>query len=362
MAHLGHDTIHPKMESYQILVVDDQRKTRDKIQSAVETLGSNFNVVAVPSGEEALLEIRTQVFHVMISNINLPGISGLELMPKVRIRDPGMKIILVTEEMRGKLGREIAGAGADAVYLMADDPADFLVTLERCLGLVESSNNILEHPDEDKTALSVSERLANLHQDLGSITSVLLDNLGRIQAQAGDFPETSLEESLIPSLMDVVSASSKVSRVLGSGLPSDLLYFSGSKYDIILAHVGDSFTLLEIFTPLDRNKNFGKATQMVYAGVADLHKILLEIGIKMEPMGQPLAEEIVEDGNDFDEEAPFLTELLEEMDLNVPAAEEVDAFWDSIIDGDTSDRIPNADVLTYDQARQLGLTPEEEEE
>lgn len=44
------------MAKFRVLLVDDQREIRHALRDAIETLGSDFFVMAVPSGEEALLD------------------------------------------------------------------------------------------------------------------------------------------------------------------------------------------------------------------------------------------------------------------------------------------------------------------
>ena len=74
-----------------------------------------------------------------------------------------------------------------------------------------------------------------------------------------------------------------------------------------------------------------------------------------------LLEEDLEDIEEDLEEAPILDAIFENATSGADKSEDLDAFWDSAADG-VSEDVSNADVLTYEQALQLGLTPEDEAE
>jgi hypothetical protein len=61
------------------------------------------------------------------------------------------------------------------------------------------------------------------------------------------------------------------------------------------------------------------------------------------------------------EEAPILDAIFESVAIDQDKPEDLDAFWDSAAEG-VSEDLSNADVLTYEQALQLGLTPDEDVE
>ena len=247
-------------------------------------------------------------------------------------------------------------------FLKPLEPADFIDTVDQCLGLGGSDKHEPDALEDRQTEESVSERLVRLHQELDAITSVFTDENGRIQAQAGGLPDASMESGLLPKLSASLSASVKVAKFIGSDTPKDLLYFSGQKFDIFLAHVGDSFALMEIINPIDVEDDFGKIVDSVYKGVGDLYAILLNMGFPMNLEIQADSEDDEIDEYDLEMEASVLDALFQAVETKVPGTEEVDAFWDSVTEGSTSDGVQNSDVLTYDQALQLGLAPEEDDD
>jgi len=349
------------MAPYHILIVDDQKEVRDVLGSALETLGPNFRVVTVPSGEEALLEIQTSRIDLLVSDVILPGMSGLELMKKVRNRHPDLKVILVTGAVDRQIRREVADAGADAFFLKPMNPADFLDAVERILGLVETSTVFPDLLETEPPLESMSARLAKLRQELDSISVTMLDDRGRILAQAGDLPDASDESSLLPTLMASFSANGRVARFLGANPPQHVSYFSGPKYDLILARVGAYYALLVVVTPLSQALEVSQVMRRIFSGVSDLHEILVDLGINLEGEGLPTPIEPTEPEEDSDEEAPRIDALFQKAEKVTPPLEDVDEFWDSLVKGDASAEITSADALTYEQALRLGLAPETDE-
>src|SRR6266581_6340861 len=72
--------------STSILVVDDERAIRDTLAWCLRTDGHEVRTAG--SGEEAMAIMEGQDFDVVISDIIMPGVSGIELLRKVRALQP----------------------------------------------------------------------------------------------------------------------------------------------------------------------------------------------------------------------------------------------------------------------------------
>ena len=79
-----------------ILLVDDQRDIVRLLHSTLQTLGHKMDIVDAPSGEEALLEASRRKVDLLVTDYLLPGISGVELMRKIRMKSPEMKVIFIS--------------------------------------------------------------------------------------------------------------------------------------------------------------------------------------------------------------------------------------------------------------------------
>ncbi len=79
------------MGKQRILIVEDQRDVRRLLRAGLETLELDLEIIDVPSGEEALLLSTRQPFDVLVADVRLPGISGLELKKRAQIQQSGPK-------------------------------------------------------------------------------------------------------------------------------------------------------------------------------------------------------------------------------------------------------------------------------
>ena len=104
------------MKRYRVLVVDDQRDVRRVLRAGLESLGSHFQVTDVPSAEEALLVVAIQPVDLLIADVRLPGLSGLELRQRVLVNNPDLKMILITGATDPEIRRQVETAGADARF------------------------------------------------------------------------------------------------------------------------------------------------------------------------------------------------------------------------------------------------------
>src|SRR3990172_7493651 len=127
------------MMSHNILVVDDQRDILRLLHATLDTLKQpELKIFEAPSGEEALLESSRNKIDLLITDYMLPGMSGVELMHKVRARHPDAKVVLITGVTDRKVRDEMLNAGALAIFDKPIPMADFLDVVERGLGLVQT--------------------------------------------------------------------------------------------------------------------------------------------------------------------------------------------------------------------------------
>ncbi|HWC04351.1 MAG TPA: sigma-54 dependent transcriptional regulator [Methylomirabilota bacterium] len=77
-----------------ILVVDDESTTQDALGVFLETEG--YRVATAGSGEEALTRIEEQEFDVIVADVVMPGVGGLEVLERSRALNPGAAVILMT--------------------------------------------------------------------------------------------------------------------------------------------------------------------------------------------------------------------------------------------------------------------------
>ena len=78
----------------RILIVDDEESQRQAIAGFIKKIG--YDVWESPDGEHALKQIESQALDLVISDIRMPGINGLELQERARKIVPDITFIFMT--------------------------------------------------------------------------------------------------------------------------------------------------------------------------------------------------------------------------------------------------------------------------
>ncbi len=83
------------VQDVNILIVDDDAEVREILAETLMELG--YAVAQAASGEEALpmLEARRDI-DMVISDVRMPGMSGLEMVAAARLRRPELRVILIS--------------------------------------------------------------------------------------------------------------------------------------------------------------------------------------------------------------------------------------------------------------------------
>lgn len=144
-----------------ILVIDDERNVRTLIKRILEERG--HLVVAVATAEEALVELRRQLFDLVILDLKLPGISGVELLKKMKQEGYEMPALIVSAITNAIPIVEAMKNGASD-YISKPFPAqDLIKKVEELLNKEEITFEKLERRIEEKISqgkLDIAERMA----------------------------------------------------------------------------------------------------------------------------------------------------------------------------------------------------------
>ncbi len=99
----------------KVLLVEDDRALREALADTLVLAGHDY--VAVGSAEEALVAVGREAFNLVVSDVNMPGMDGHQLLGLLRARQPQLPVLLMTAH----------GAVERAVDAMRQGAADYLV-------------------------------------------------------------------------------------------------------------------------------------------------------------------------------------------------------------------------------------------
>ncbi|MBI5646931.1 MAG: sigma-54-dependent Fis family transcriptional regulator [Ignavibacteriae bacterium] len=141
----------------RILIVEDEQDIRDAIAMLLTDAG--YTVAAVDSGEEALAQLSTTDYDVVLSDIRMPGIDGLELLRRVRDWFPQTTVMIMT-----------AYASVDtAVQALRSGAYDYIIKPIE----IEELLNRLRHLFRHREALRANEVLRSRLRDDAAFDAII---------------------------------------------------------------------------------------------------------------------------------------------------------------------------------------------
>src|SRR5437764_12966929 len=94
----------------RLLIVDDERAMCLALKGLLSQEG--YQVEAVTSGEEALKQIETGSFHVVITDLSMNGVGGMDVLEHARRVDPDLAVIMSTAYGSAKSAGQARTLGA----------------------------------------------------------------------------------------------------------------------------------------------------------------------------------------------------------------------------------------------------------
>jgi len=347
---------------HRILIVDDVLELGRFLQATLITMDKTLDIRVMATAEEALLEVTRQAVDLLVTEVRLPGISGIDLVRRIRSRFPQVKVIFISSLTNKKIDMQIEELHADAYFHKPMQIPQFLEAVARVLGI----QPVWELEEETiETGENLSDCLAHLQKTLNGNGVYLLDDRGRLIAQTG-VDAGQILEKMIPSLMSAMNANSRLAHMLTEQPKGFSCVMSGDTNDLLFAPVGD-FVLAAIIPGGTVASHSVLAHAEMLKAQQDVAAILSEMGIqitvspefisavetdmeKLEKISLDLPRVEMEE-----KEEDIFTQKLNQAakNMNRQTAEE---FWNNQVASGKFEAM-NPDILNYEQAKQLGIAP-----
>ena len=117
----------------RILIAEDEANLRLVLQKELERLG--YRVQAAPDGEAALRKLEESNVDVLLCDINMPRIDGIEALRQIRAHDAtrAIPIVAVTASAMDRDRQQIMAAGFDAYQSKPLNVKEFMAAVEAIL-------------------------------------------------------------------------------------------------------------------------------------------------------------------------------------------------------------------------------------
>ena len=210
------------MEKYTgtILIVDDEESIRDILCRKLQSQG--YDCVAAVNGKDALWKAFMQDFDLVFMDIKMPGMSGMEVLPKMITDHPDTCVIMVTAVSDIQTAVEAMKLGAYDYLPKPFNLDDLIMRTERAL---ERRRLVL---DNKQYQLRLEQRVEKQAGQIQQYNSEATEALSREQAALAEIEATRQplrEESKMEARADVETSrpakgfAKKLSQLLGGKTP-----------------------------------------------------------------------------------------------------------------------------------------------
>ena len=156
---------------WRVLVVDDEETLRLALAKFLRSRG--YNVQTAESGPAALDLLQRGSYVVMLCDVRMPGLTGVELVPRALAIDPDLAIVMLSAVNEAPTAAEVLSAGAMDYLTKPIELGDLQLAIERALhrrGLAIERRNV-ERLIREEVAL----RTAQLEREKLALRGLTID-------------------------------------------------------------------------------------------------------------------------------------------------------------------------------------------
>jgi two-component system response regulator (stage 0 sporulation protein F) len=330
------------MSRKRVMIVEDQREIARMIHSAIQLMDPSLDVIDALSAEEASLELTERGADLIVLDVRLPGISGLELLERWRIQNLNIPVIVTTGFSEPAIRALAERLGARAFFNKPLPMEDFL----RAVRSILAGEDFL--PSEDRAARVLTE----LRQKLDADAAWLCQETGQATHRAGDILEV-MEEDMEAVQHAVLAILHRTDSFLGKikEEPPSMVKLSGEKRDMLISPMPSGPSLVLFLSKPVPTQILDEA---VSEAVRRLEKIFHTDKLLQEASGAIPMPDWVQQAMG----APAAG-VPPEWNITAPQVGPLEAktFWDDAVLQAGGFLSPGK--LTFDEAEKLGLAPEE---
>jgi putative nucleotidyltransferase with HDIG domain len=246
----------------RVLVVDDEETIRTALGRFLRSRG--YEVEVAESGIAALIMLERQRFAVMVCDVRMPGMTGLEVVPEALQLDPDLAILMLSAVNDAPTATDALSHGAMDYLVKPIELVDLQRAVERSTHRrqLEIERRRVEEHIREEVALRTSElerEKAALHALTIGVAETLINAMeakdvylrghsSRVADQAASIAEAL---GLEPDVVENVRLAGRLHDVGKIGIREDILNKAGPLTDEEFEHVKDHVRMgMEILTPL----------------------------------------------------------------------------------------------------------------
>jgi DNA-binding NtrC family response regulator len=160
----------PDQSKPTILVTDDEKSIRNSLREILEF--ENYTVFEADGGERALSQIESNKFDLMILDIKMKGMDGIEVLEKVKDLQPGLPVIMISGHGTIKIAVEATKIGAFDFIEKPPDLNRLLISVRNALSrneLIEENRRIRSELNNVTEMVGESAAISRIKKTIGKV-------------------------------------------------------------------------------------------------------------------------------------------------------------------------------------------------
>lgn len=170
-------------KDFMCYVVDDEESIRGILKEALGSAG--YQVELFPTADQAYARVKEAPPHVILSDIRMPGMSGIQLLEKVRELSSDIQFIVMTSHASLETAINAIRLGAyDYLHKPFEDIADVITTVDRTIEMLylqyQNEQLLEELGHKNKALTSLNARIAKEKEEVVRINT-LMSQLAKVK-------------------------------------------------------------------------------------------------------------------------------------------------------------------------------------
>ena len=124
-------------DTLKVMVVDDEAIVGKRLKPTLERDG--YQVEVFGDGEDAIARLRETDFDIVVTDIRMENVDGLQLLEHITARSPRTKVIMITGYATVEIAREALLKGAFDFIAKPFKPADLRAVIKKAAGELRSA-------------------------------------------------------------------------------------------------------------------------------------------------------------------------------------------------------------------------------
>jgi DNA-binding NarL/FixJ family response regulator len=373
----------PETSHLNVLIIEDSHEAGKYLKTALETMEMAFEITLLPSAEEALLALTDVKYDLLIVDIQLPGMNGIDLVKRIRKKDRATRVIMQTGIQDEQLINSLDTIQIDGFIQKPFKVGQIVDEVRKALNLQppNDTQEIDVFPEVPEAKFRnpdlVENTLREMIQRLGAKEAIVVDSHGASLFRVILNGESDITDDMLPAFIKARSAVKELQQYVETDSPRNVFVLRGKSTDLLFATIFQYTLLLILNTGATALKVSLAFEELIRIQETFTHELYRQPFEDLEPVPQPgpvrhsepaakpvkKATQQERTSPPVDESVPIISDETFEKLLssslqpaNLPNAG-LDNFWESAADSRFEDF--SGKNLTFEEAKKRGIAPSE---